>query len=449
MSELPPDLFAAGGGVRAILQGVNVQTQSGEPTAEKSPFAKILGFQDSSVAGSRQTPDGTTSPELLTLSQLREALADLLESLDSLGSEISMGNAEEQSALVAEARAAIAQLSELLPSGAPGTPASGLSNGENLPELQTLSALREALASLLKPAESLEGEISIGNAEERSAVTAEAQAAIAQLTESLRSGREGSARETNELLRGSGLASEKGSESVRISLQDSSNNASALLPETGMKRVNFLSQGKFEDAALAAHAASRSGEAASAPKSPLPGAGSESRILTDPALSLLAPDNTQSPQTSRLLASEFTTPPMPAARTAAVQTLDRVVMMRRAGVDQARLQLHPPELGRVDIRLEMDGSDTRVQFVVQNAGVKDSMEALLPKLKDALQQQGFDLADASFAQADSQDSKDTGADDQEDRRATSGTEGSSAPGDPAAPDGSLELARNRLLDMYA
>ena len=140
---------------------------------------------------------------------------------------------------------------------------------------------------------------------------------------------------------------------------------------------------------------------------------------------------------------------MPAARTAAVQTLDRVVMMRRAGVDQARIQLHPPELGRVDIRLEMDGSDTRVQFVVQNAGVKDSMEALLPKLKDALQQQGFNLSDASFAQSDSQDSKDTGADDQEDWPATAGTEGSGAPGEPAAPDAPLYVARNRLLDMYA
>jgi len=476
MSELPPDLFAAGGGVGAVLQGVNVRAQSGEPTAQKSPFAEILGFQTAPVAERLQTSHGNTSQALQTLSALRETLADLLESLESLESlqgEISVGNAEGQQGVVAETRAMIAQLTELMPAGVTDALPTRLGNNENLSELQTISALREALADLLESLESLQGEISVGNAEGQQGVVAEARAMIAQLTELLPSGasgtpasglssdgkaqelqrltalREALARETTESLRGSGLASEKGPDTVRVSLQDSSSDASALLSEAGMKRVNFLSQGKFEGAALATSVSSRSGETAAAPTSLLPAVGTESRILTDSSISLLAPDNTQSPQTGRLLAPEFTTPPMPAARTAAVQTLDRVVMMRRAGVDQARIQLHPPELGRVDIRLEMDGSDTRVQFVVQNAGVKDSMEALLPKLKDALQQQGFDLSDASFAQANSQDSEDNGSeDDQEGWLAAAGTEGSGAPEDSAAPEIHAELARNRLLDMY-
>ena len=467
MNELPPDLSAASGDLGAILQGVNARATASGSSSATGRFDEILAFHNSSVAGSRQTPDGNTSQELQTLSGLREALADLLESQES---EIRIGNAEERSALVAEARAAIAQLTELLPSDAPGAPPTRLGNDENLPELQTLSALHEALADLL---ESLESEISVGNAEGRPALVAEARAAIAQLTELLPSGapgtpssgpgndgqvhdlqrltalREALARETNELLRGSGVAREKGLDTARISLQDSINNASVVLSEAAMNRVTFSMQGRLDEAVQGARFASRSGEAAAVSASPLTGAGSESRTPTDPALGVFGPDNTQSPQMSRLIAPGYTTPPMPTARTAAMQTLDRVVMMRRAGIDQARIQLNPPELGRVDIRLEMDGSDTRVQFLVQNAGVRESMEALLPKLRDALQQQGFDLADASFAQPDGGGSQEPEAEDPEGWHGPGGSESHGGADGQAASGGRLVLDPSRLLDMYA
>ena len=116
-----------------------------------------------------------------------------------------------------------------------------------------------------------------------------------------------------------------------------------------------------------------------------------------PASGLLADDGLPSTMTSRL--SPLPAGELPAIqRQAAAQTLDRIVVMSRTGIDHARLQLNPPELGRVDIRLDLDGNDTRLQLTVQNGTARESMEAMLPKLREALQQQGLGLLDASVSE---------------------------------------------------
>lgn len=89
-------------------------------------------------------------------------------------------------------------------------------------------------------------------------------------------------------------------------------------------------------------------------------------------------------------------PPAPAqASMAAGQTFDHVALMLRQGVSEARLQLKPANLGQVDIRIEIEGNEARVQLTVQQAQVREALEQLLPRLREALAGQGVELSDAS------------------------------------------------------
>ena len=79
------------------------------------------------------------------------------------------------------------------------------------------------------------------------------------------------------------------------------------------------------------------------------------------------------------------------------QTLEQVAWMSREGVHQARLQLDPPHLGRVDVWLDLEGGDAKLHLGAQQSQVREALEAVLPRLRDALAQQGMDLTDASVS----------------------------------------------------
>ncbi|MCR9104321.1 MAG: flagellar hook-length control protein FliK [Gammaproteobacteria bacterium] len=81
----------------------------------------------------------------------------------------------------------------------------------------------------------------------------------------------------------------------------------------------------------------------------------------------------------------------------------RVSVLLRDGLSEARLQLNPPELGRLDIKISTDGDQTRVSFLVQGAETRDVIEQAMPRLRELLEQSGlqlsrFDVADQSRSQ---------------------------------------------------
>ncbi|MDT8438386.1 MAG: flagellar hook-length control protein FliK [Wenzhouxiangellaceae bacterium] len=128
------------------------------------------------------------------------------------------------------------------------------------------------------------------------------------------------------------------------------------------------------------------------------------------------------------------------------QTFDRVAWMVREGLRSARLQLDPPELGRVDIRLEMDGLDTRIQLSAGQAGVREALEAMLPRLREALGQQGLNLADASVAdQQNRSQSEAQGPADTVDVLAENAEDSAATPSDGVGD----RLAGDALLSAYA
>lgn len=78
----------------------------------------------------------------------------------------------------------------------------------------------------------------------------------------------------------------------------------------------------------------------------------------------------------------------------------RLSLMLRNGTPEANLQLNPPELGRMEVKIATDGDQARVLFTVQGAETREVIEQALPRLRDMLEESGlslsrFDVADQS------------------------------------------------------
>ena len=75
----------------------------------------------------------------------------------------------------------------------------------------------------------------------------------------------------------------------------------------------------------------------------------------------------------------------------------QLVAMLRDGVQQAEIRLDPPELGSLMVRIQVQGSETQVQFHVSAAQTKDVVEQALPRLRELLAQQGMELTDGQVS----------------------------------------------------
>jgi flagellar hook-length control protein FliK len=63
----------------------------------------------------------------------------------------------------------------------------------------------------------------------------------------------------------------------------------------------------------------------------------------------------------------------------------------------AELRLNPPELGRLDVRISMSGSEASVQFSAHSGAVREAVEQALPRLREMLEQNGLSLAHADVS----------------------------------------------------
>lgn len=70
----------------------------------------------------------------------------------------------------------------------------------------------------------------------------------------------------------------------------------------------------------------------------------------------------------------------------------RIMTMVAEDVQKARIQLDPPELGNLEIKLQISQDQATVQVQAQHAHVRDVLEANAQRLRDALAAQGISLA---------------------------------------------------------
>ena len=69
----------------------------------------------------------------------------------------------------------------------------------------------------------------------------------------------------------------------------------------------------------------------------------------------------------------------------------------RDRVQQAEIRIDPAELGPITLRLSLDGDSTILSFAVTHPDTRMALEANLPRLKEAFEAAGLQLADASVS----------------------------------------------------
>ncbi len=84
---------------------------------------------------------------------------------------------------------------------------------------------------------------------------------------------------------------------------------------------------------------------------------------------------------------------------------ERSAMMAAQNIKFAELQLDPPELGPLQVKVTVNQEHAQVSFVAANASVRDALDQTMPKLREMLEEQGLDLLDVDVSDQESQESE--------------------------------------------
>jgi flagellar hook-length control protein FliK len=87
---------------------------------------------------------------------------------------------------------------------------------------------------------------------------------------------------------------------------------------------------------------------------------------------------------------------------------ERVVWMNSMGIKEAEIQLDPPELGAMQVKVSMVNDQAHVTFVVQHASVRDALDQSAMRLREMFDAEGVelvnvDISDQSQQEADHQE----------------------------------------------
>jgi len=97
---------------------------------------------------------------------------------------------------------------------------------------------------------------------------------------------------------------------------------------------------------------------------------------------------------------------------------DKMTWMASSQLSKAELVLNPPDLGRIEVSLTIKGDQATAQFVSANPQVRETLEASIPRLREALADAGVNLGQThvgseaqnqSSAQGDSRDNRNANA----------------------------------------
>lgn len=76
---------------------------------------------------------------------------------------------------------------------------------------------------------------------------------------------------------------------------------------------------------------------------------------------------------------------------------EKVMWMSSQNLKSAQIQLDPAELGRLDVRVSMQGDQAQVVFASSHAAVRDALEMQMQRLRELFTQQGMGQLDVSVA----------------------------------------------------
>lgn len=81
---------------------------------------------------------------------------------------------------------------------------------------------------------------------------------------------------------------------------------------------------------------------------------------------------------------------------AAIRLGERLRWLSEAGVQEARLQLHPRELGSIDVRIRVEQQTASVWFGTDHPAARAALEASLPQLRERMAADGLQLGQAQI-----------------------------------------------------
>ncbi|WP_370277147.1 flagellar hook-length control protein FliK [Pontibacterium sp.] len=123
---------------------------------------------------------------------------------------------------------------------------------------------------------------------------------------------------------------------------------------------------------------------------------------------------------------------------------ERVMVMTAQNNQVAEIQLDPPELGSLKVRLQVGQDQVSVSFTSPHASVRDAVEQSMPRLREMMEEQGLNLGESSV----NDQSSDSGEDEGRQRFASQGNaEGASGTEDAVSTTVSGEAVS--LVDYYA
>lgn len=79
------------------------------------------------------------------------------------------------------------------------------------------------------------------------------------------------------------------------------------------------------------------------------------------------------------------------------QIAQRIGIMNTDKLQTARIQLDPPELGSLEIKIKVQQDQVSVSFTSGHQVVRDALEAQSPRLREMLEQQGVELTDVNVS----------------------------------------------------
>ncbi|MGS2717547.1 flagellar hook-length control protein FliK [Eionea flava] len=86
---------------------------------------------------------------------------------------------------------------------------------------------------------------------------------------------------------------------------------------------------------------------------------------------------------------------------------DKVMWMSSKGIKEATIQLDPPELGSLQVKVGVNQDQAQVSFTVQHASVREALDQQSTRLREMFAEEGLNLADVDVSDQSQQQDKET------------------------------------------
>ncbi|WJW74570.1 flagellar hook-length control protein FliK [Thiohalobacter sp. IOR34] len=118
---------------------------------------------------------------------------------------------------------------------------------------------------------------------------------------------------------------------------------------------------------------------------------------------------------------------------------ERVLWMTGQKLQAAEIKLNPPQLGPIEVRIQMHQDQAQVSFTAHHAVVRDALEAAIPRLREMLGDSGLQLLDVNISEHSFA----------EQRQAAGDTDGESSAGWAGEAAEEVDSAQETLLPRHA